>query len=225
MGRQPLDAPNGDPPVEVQAIRTAVERPNRFVQTGFRRHGADGFRGHIRRVDREHPHAATQRGRKGCEQVPLMDLAAQGFQVPPCTPNGPWFDVRSMKFHPRHLVHDCRSHGPGSAAEVHHDRRRQLGSVRQQGQGLVDQQLGPAARHKDAGFDHNAATGELRPSQDVLQGNPLHPALNVPGKFRGSGSLSKQERGFLLGENTTCRPQKRDDPVEVQRRGLAVSIP
>jgi hypothetical protein len=108
-----------------------------------------------------------------------MDMAAQGFQVPPGTPYGSRLDIRCMQLHLRGTAKNCSSHGTGPAAQVNHNRRRRQCSVRQQNQGLIDQQFRAAPWHENAGLNHNAATGKLSPAQDVLQGNTLHTALDT----------------------------------------------
>lgn len=182
-----MNAFGGDPSVEVQAIRASVERGSGFVQAGFRRHGANCTRRDVRSVDREHPDPAGQRGGEGCEQVTRMDMAAQGFQVPPGTPYGSRLDIRCMQLHLRGMAKDGGSHGPGSAAEIHHHRgcrqcgirREGQGVLRQQVQGRVDQEFRASPRHENAGLNHHAAAGKFSPAQDVLEGDAFHPLLDI----------------------------------------------
>lgn len=151
-----------------------------------------------------------------------MDVGAQGFKVPAGAPHCCRFHVRRMQFHPREALNDCCSHGPGSAAEVNHQRTFRQRMVLQHGNGLIDQQLCAAPGHEDAGLNQNTQAGKLRPPQDVLQRNTLHPAPDSAGKFRGTRPFRQQEPGFLFGEYTTRRPQQGDDLPEVQRREPAV---
>ena len=116
-----------------------------------------------------------------------MDMAAQGFQVPPGTPYGSRLDIRCMQLHLRGMAKDGGSHGPGSAAEIHHHRgcrqcgirREGQGVLRQQVQGRVDQEFRASPRHENAGLNHHAAAGKFSPAQDVLEGDAFHPLLDI----------------------------------------------
>lgn len=186
IGNQPSGASGSNTAVEVQAIRTAVKGGRWFVKTRLGRHGADGFRGHVGRIDHEQLDLAAQPRRQGIEQVPRMHLAAHRPNVSPGTPNSRTFDVRGMQFHPRSLMKDGCSHGTGPATEVNDNGGCRRVPLRQQRQCLGDQQLGPTPGDKDTRLHHNAAAGKFRPAQDEFQGDACHAALDVPGKVSGS---------------------------------------
>jgi len=204
---QPVNNTNSNPTVKVQAIRTAVKGNRGFIKACFRRHGTDGFRGHIRSIYSQHLDPAMQRIWKSLKQIARMHVAAQGIQVPPGTPHRCLLNICRMQLHPRGLAKNCSSHGTGTATEVHHNRGCRQRTAPQQCKRLVDQQPGATPWHENARFNRNPTAGELRPTQDMLQGNARHPAPDIVRKFRGTEVLSQQEPGFLFSENTTHRPQ------------------
>lgn len=115
-----------------------------------------------------------------------MHLAADQSNVSTGTSNSRRFNVRGMQFHPRCLMNDGRSHGSGPTTEVNDNGGRRQGPLRQQRQGLIDQQLGTASGDEHTGFHQNPAAGEFRPAQDEFQGDACRTALDVPVKVIGS---------------------------------------
>jgi hypothetical protein len=115
-----------------------------------------------------------------------MHLTAHWRNVSTGTPNSRRFNVGGMQFHPRCLMNDGRSHCSGPATEVNDNGGRLPGPLRQQRQGLTDQQLGTAAGDEDTGLHQNSAAGKFRPAQDEFQGDACHTALDVPVKVSGS---------------------------------------
>lgn len=56
----PLECTGGDPPMEIESVRPAVECRVWFEQPGFRRHRRYRPCGDIRGVDSEYLHAAAE---------------------------------------------------------------------------------------------------------------------------------------------------------------------
>ena len=142
---EPLRGGRDHPPGDVQTVRSAVERHPRLVQPGLRRHQRDRVAGHVRHVGEQQVDPPPHRRGQRVEQIALVGPATHLRDVPAGARDGGGVDVRGVQLDARH----GRGHGdaqrPRPAAEVDDD-----GARAGQGDRLLHQDLGPAARDEDA---------------------------------------------------------------------------
>ena len=86
---------------------------------------------------------------------------------------------------------------------------------------MLDQELGAAARHEDAGIHGDPQAAELGPAQDLFQRQAGGPALDQGGKLaRGPGGGDEQP-GFVLGEDAARGPEPGHDEGLIHFYGSA----
>ncbi len=94
---------------------------------------------------------------------------------------------------------------------------REDGGRADEGHGLADEELGPAAGHEDAGVHGYPQAAELRPADDMLEwqaaGAPVHHRGEV-----GLGPCRRDEQPRLvLGEDTAGGAELGDDDGSMAR--------
>ena len=77
--------------------------------------------------------------------------------------------------------------------------------------GQVDEQPAAAARHEDAGRDHDPEPVELRPAEHLLERESGDAGVDHPAYVVGVGGLGLDQGGLLLGEHAAGGPELLDD--------------
>jgi hypothetical protein len=164
------------------------------VQPGLRGQEGDGVARHVGHVRGEDVDAAAQRPGQRVEQVSDMEVCPR--QVPPGAADRGGVDVGGMQVGDVQDGGQCRTHRPGAAAEVHDD-----GPGRREGDRLAHQQLRAPAGHEHSRLDGDPQPAELRPAQEVLQGEARDPLLDQRGEGAGGARRVRQEARLVLGED------------------------
>ena len=79
------------------------------------------------------------------------------------------------------------------------------------GDGLVDQEFGATAGYEDSGIHRYPQAVELRPAEDVLEGQAGDPAVDHRGEVRRGRGRGDEQPRLLLGEDASGRTQPGDD--------------
>lgn len=74
----------------------------------------------------------------------------------------------------------------------------------------MHQEFSSSAWNKDSRIDPYALTRETNPTQDVLQGKPRHPTLDVLRQFRRTDGMLQEKQGFFLGKDASAGTQGQD---------------
>ncbi|CAM5743094.1 hypothetical protein SALBM311S_00303 [Streptomyces alboniger] len=191
-----------DPAQDVQAVRAAVEGEQRLVFACLGGQQPDLVGGDVRHVGREDVDPAAQVDGQRLEQVAGVDVAADFADIAAGTTHRRRFDVGRVQFDGAERGGQRGTDRARTTAQVHDD-----GRVRDVGERPLDEELGTATGHEDAGFHRDAQSAELCPSQDEFERQAGHPAVHQVGQFvRGAGGGQDQLR-LVLGEDTTGAPQ------------------
>ena len=98
------------------------------------------------------------------------------------------------------------AHRAGTAAQVD-DHRAWRGELN----GLADQELGPAAGHEDTGIHGYPQAAEVRPADDLFQGQAGCPPVHHGSELRRRRGRGDEQLRLILGEHATGGPQPGDD--------------
>ena len=212
--RQPLRRLGGDPAGDVQTVTAAVQSDPGLVLARLRRHQRDVPARHVGHVRQEDVDPPAQGGRERLVQVAGVDLT-EAAEIEPGARDGSPIDVGGVQLHGPYSGGEGRTQGAGPAAQIDDDR---VG--RRQPDRALDQELGAATRHEDAGSDGDPQSAELRPAHDLLQRQAAHPPLDHRLQLgRCSGGLDQQARLVLGGHAARCPQPVDDGGVRIRRRG------
>lgn len=101
---------------------------------------------------------------------------------------------------------DSEADGTCAAAEVNNDRSQSGGRS-----GLLDEELGPAARDEDAGIYGDAQAAELCPAEDVLERKAGHSSVNHVVEVGWCSCGRDEQLGLVLGEDAAGSAELVDD--------------
>ena len=205
-GGEPAGRLGGDPAQDVESVRTAVERDQRFVVAGFRGQQADLARGDVGHIGREDGDPAAQIAGQRREEVALVDLAADRADIAAGAAHRCRVDVGGVQFHLSEPGGQGGADRARAAAQVHHDR-----GVRNLGEGLLDEELGAAARHEDTGLHGDAQPSEPGPADDEFERQSGDPAVDHGGQFPGRAGGGQDQLRLVLREDTARGAQLGDD--------------
>jgi hypothetical protein len=224
-GLQPRSGFGGNSAVEIQPVRTAVERPQRFVLARFVGHGVYRAGGDIRGIDGQHADSSLDGRGQSTKKVTLVNFTTHAGQVPACAVHCCRVNVRSVQFEPVNAGCYRNTYCTGPAAQIDDDcglhaiaalpRQPLLKSTvrrqirRQQGRNLVDQEFGAAARNENACIQLNPQSAELRPAEYVFERIPGNSPLHRQRHFGRAGCGGQKKPGFLLGKDTPGRTKPR----------------
>ena len=207
-GCQPQWRGGGHPALDIEAVRATVEGHPWLMEAGLRGQQVDRPSGNVGCVDDQNVDATPQRRGQRLVEVAFVDLTGRG-DVTAGAPHRGRVDVDCVQLDP--------GGGPGGRGQCGADRARAATQVNDngtwpgQGGGLVDEELGAAARDEDTGVHGDPQAAELRPAEEVFEGHaggsPIHHGGDV---VRGAGCADEQPR-FVLGEDTAGRPKPGDD--------------
>jgi len=94
---QPAGCRGGDPPQDVEAVRTPVERHPRLVFAGLQRQQPDGRGGNVRHVRDHDVDPTAQSPGQRLVEITFVHLAAGGGEVAPGAPHGSGLDVDGVQ--------------------------------------------------------------------------------------------------------------------------------
>jgi len=197
------------PPQQVESVRAAVQRHQRLVRPGFRGQKPDLPGRHVGDVGDQNTDPAPQPGGQRLVQVTLVDMPVKACEtgcVSPGAAHGGRVDVHRVHLG---LVHGRDQRGAYRAratAQVDDD----IAGTGESG-GLPDEELGAATRDEDPGLHGDPQAAELRPAEDVLQGQASGSPVNHGVKFVRGSCRGDEQPGFVLGEDTAGRPEPSDD--------------
>lgn len=134
-----------------------------------------------------------------------MDAAGERRDIAAGAAHRGRVDVRGVQFGPAEGRGQRGADRTRAAAQVDDD-----GRVARERDGLLDEEFGTAARHEDAGVEGDAQTVELRPAEDVFEGQSRDaPVHHRGGLVRGTGGGEDQLR-LVLGEDTAGGAERGD---------------
>ena len=245
---QPVERLRDEPSNEVEPVRAAEESSARFEVESFARQEVDGCDGRIGWDGRDDGNAAAQLVRQSVQTVEDMPFhggtgipcPCRGIHVRHSAPHSSFVRITEVDDRIRHQGGHDGGDGTNSAEGFEHnglwDRLRSwsgatppvVGQLPDGGHCAFGQQSCPLPWHKHSGLDTQSQTGEVDPSDDLLEGLTGYTASHQPIESqRGAGDGScgaiddrcgasevscdrrlKEDHCFVFGEDAARRAQR-----------------
>ena len=215
--RQPQRRRGDHPPQDVEPVRATVERHPRLVDAGLRGQQPDRLGGDVGRVGDQDVDAAPQCGGQRLVEVALVHLTTGGGDVAAGAPHRGGVDVDGVQLDPVQGRDQRGAHRARAAAQVDddgswpgEDLAGVAGGTAGEG-GLADEELGAAAGYEDPGVHGDPQAAELRPAEDVFEGQAGDPPVHHGGEVGRRPRRGDEQPRLVLGEDTAGGPKPGDD--------------
>lgn len=211
---QPLAGFGGDPAMEVESVRPAVESHSGLEIARFGGHRTDRVARHVGSVRHDDVDRSPKLPGQRRVEIPRVHVSAERLDVAQRTSRGGGIDVRRMKLQPTCRLRQRRAHSPGSTTDIEDDARVKWHNE-------IDQKLSSFTGHEDARLDDDAHTEELCPPEHLFQRSTGY--ASGEREFQAlSGKSGNQQRGFVLCIDTACGSECAGNCSEIGNKGTFV---
>jgi hypothetical protein len=207
----------GHPPLDVKPVRAAVECHPRLVYASLRGQQPDRIGGYVGRIGDQDVNAAPQRSGQRLVEVTFVYLTADG-DVAAGAPHRGGVDIDGMQLDPAQ-VHEQRGANCARAAAQVNDDSSWLderlaggaGSQADEGGGLADQEFGAAAGYEDSRVHGYPQAAELRPAEDMFEGQAGGSLAHHGGKVGWRPRRGDEQPRLVLSKDAASGPKPGDD--------------